>query len=174
MLSSHERKYLKTALKHFSENLEVTSLRLKECQFVQCPLVKIDDLFYRLPPTQDSLLLHLDRVNYHIYKWKSALTNRELPDPTGHRWLMNDSEMQIEWCIQKPAPDAVLEFVTCRCVKTISKTAKCNCSAVCLPCTNACSCSQCDNKAESAESQGEEAENDDDETSEDELDDNDV
>ena len=41
--------------------------------------------------------------------------------------------------------------------------------------TNACSCSQCDNKAEYAESEGEEAENDDDdETSEDELDDNDV
>ena len=87
---------------------------------------------------------------------------------------MNDSEMQIEWCRKKPAPDAVLEFVTCRCVKTMCKTAKCNCSAVGLPCTNACSCSQCDNKAEYAESEDEEAENDDDETSEDELDDNDV
>ena len=55
------------------------------------------------------------------------------------------------------------------------KTAKCNCSAVGLPCTNACSCSQPDNKAEYAASEGEETENDDDdETSEDELDDNDV
>ena len=83
--------------------------------------------------------------------------------------------MQIEWCRQKPAPDAVREFVTCRCVKTMCKTAKSNCSAIGLPCTNACSCSQCDNKAEYAESEGEEAENDDDdETSEDELDGNDV
>ena len=83
--------------------------------------------------------------------------------------------MQIEWCRQKPAPNAVLEFVKCRCVKTMCKTVKCNCSALGLPFTNACSCSQCDNKAEYAESEGEEAENDDDdETSEDELDDNDV
>ena len=81
--------------------------------------------------------------------------------------------MQIEWCRQKPAPDDVLEFVTCWCVKTMCKTAKYNCSAVGLSCRNACSCSQCDNKAEYAESEGDD-ENDDDESSEDELDDNDV
>ena len=84
---------MKTVLKHFSEHLEVTSLRLKEYEFVQSLLVKNDDLFYRLPATQDALLLHLDRVNYQTYEWKSALTNREVPDPTGHGWLMNDSEM---------------------------------------------------------------------------------
>ena len=64
-----------------------------------------------LPPTKDVLYLHFDRVNYQCRQWKMALNlHQELSDDNGR--------LGIHWTEYKPAPEAILEFVTCSCRKS--------------------------------------------------------
>ena len=46
-----------------------------------------------LPPTSDSLLLHIKRFNYQIYVWRKALiTCQDLTSPAGHGWKITDED----------------------------------------------------------------------------------
>ena len=84
----------------------------------------------RLPPTQDELFRHMDKANYQCYEWKRALRNESHQDPDGHGWLMKDGILVVEWCQQKPAPDAILTFVMSTCKKNKSQTGSCDCFAI--------------------------------------------
>ena len=110
-----------------------------------CKSQKVPDP-QRLLLTQDSLYLHLKRVNYQCYGWKNALTDGDLHEPNGHGWLMKDGGLSVQWCRQRPAPDAILEFVSCRCRKNMCNSGNCNCFAVDLQCIEVCGCCNCDNK----------------------------
>ena len=72
----------------------------------------------------------MDRANYQCYEWKRALTNENRQDPDGHGWLMKDGVLAVEWCRQKPAPDAILSFVTCTCKKNKCQTGSYDCFAI--------------------------------------------
>ena len=49
--------------------------------------------------------------------------NKEQKGPGGiililsHCWKLEDGNNCIEWTMEKPAPDAMLEFVSCNCKK---------------------------------------------------------
>ena len=76
-----------------------------------------------LPPTKDALYLHFNRVNYQCRQWKMALNlHHELSDPTDHGWLNDDNgRLEIHWAECKPAPEAILQFVTCSCCKSVGQ-----------------------------------------------------
>ena len=73
-----------------------------------------------LPPTKDALYLHFDRANHQCRQRKMALNlHHELSDPTDHCWINDDNgRLGIHWTECKPAPEAILEFVTCSCRKS--------------------------------------------------------
>ena len=87
----------------------------------------INDLRYRLfcrkqsknetlPPTADSLKLHIQRANYQCLIWKNALNAKpDLPSPIGHGWQELNGCMKPQLMTLEPAPHALMEVVTCNC-----------------------------------------------------------
>ena len=62
-----------------------------------------------LPPCRSSLYQHCLRADYQCKVWRSALLNDPvIPSPHGHRWLINDDGISINWMDCNPAPDEVL------------------------------------------------------------------
>ena len=100
----------------------------------------------KLPPTEDKLRLHCQRANYVTCIWKSALSTNDL-SPTLERrgWLLTDGVLEPKWMMQKPAPDSLLEFLSCGCKKSGCKNNMCTCIANGLKCTDICSCNDCTN-----------------------------
>ena len=39
--------------------------------------------------------------------------NPEIPEPEGHGWKLDEGKLVIDWMRNRPAPDAVLEFLSC-------------------------------------------------------------
>ena len=101
---------------------------------------------HKLPPTRDALYLHFDRVNYQCHEWKNALdSNHVLPNPVNHGWTEVDGKLSIYWITNKPAPETVLEFVSCECRKSRCVANQCRCYSVGLRCTDSCRCMNCEN-----------------------------
>ena len=73
-----------------------------------------------MQPTKNALYLHIDRINYECRQWKMALNlHCELSDPTDYGWVNDDNRsLGIHWTECKPAPEALLEFLTCSCCKS--------------------------------------------------------
>ena len=103
----------------------------------------------QLPPTEDELLLHCQRATYVTCIWKSALSpNVDATDPVGHGWCKVRTEtLEIKWMNQKPAPDALLEFLSCGCKKSECRNNRCVCVVNGLKCTDICGCTTCANSA---------------------------
>ena len=59
-------------------------------------------------------------------------------------------ELQFEWMDEKPAPDAVLELLACRCTRSC-KLPSCVCLANGLKCTDICTLKECQNQVEDDE-----------------------
>ena len=66
-------------------------------------------------------------------------------NPFDHGWIDVDEQIEIKWLNKRPAPDAILEFVTCGCKKTHCINNQCSCKIVGLPCTDLCNCVDCKN-----------------------------
>ena len=82
-------------------------------------------------PTEDELFLHCQRATYVTYIWKSALSpNVDTTDLVGHVWCKVGTEtLEIKWMNQKPALDALLEFLSCGCKKSECRNNRCICVA---------------------------------------------
>ena len=78
----------------------------------------------QLPPTEDELFLHCQRATNVTHICKSTLSpNVDATDPVGHGWCKVGTEtLEIKWMNQKPAPDALLEFLSCECKKSECRT----------------------------------------------------
>ena len=101
-----------------------------------------------LPPTKDALQQHVLRANYQAGIWMRSLQARpEIPDPAGNGWRVVDDCLTVEWMLQRPPPDELLVLVHCRC-QTGCASGRCSCVLAGLPCTDACSCKDCENKVE--------------------------
>ena len=99
----------------------------------------------QLPPCRDSLEQHLFRANYQTRIWKLSLTARPvIPSPDDHGWYFIENEVAIKWNLCKPAPDEILELLSCKCRKKCV-TEKCVCVDNGLKCTDACSLDDCEN-----------------------------
>ena len=124
---------------------------------------------HRLPPTKDALILHIQRCNYQVGEWKEALLADHNPgNPDGRGWERTDDGLQIKWMTNSPAPEEILELVTCNCKKSNCATNACPCFVVNLKCVDLCNCKSCQNSEFDDEG---ESEFDSDDESEDESDD---
>ena len=95
-----------------------------------------------LPPTSDSLHLHIERANYQSFIWKRSLhAQQELPEPDGHGWQATEDGSQPLLMTMDPAPVGLLELTTCRCQKSAcQRNHICACKCNDMPCTEACIC----------------------------------
>ena len=97
-----------------------------------------------LPPCLSTLILHIKLANYQALVWRNALrSNPMIPSPNGHGWDVTDDVITIKWLGSKPAPEEVLELLSCLC-KRKCKAEDCVCMQAGLKCTVLCT-SKCDN-----------------------------
>ena len=100
----------------------------------------------QLPPCEDCLTLHAKRANYQAaIWWRSLQASPETPSPSGHGWIVcPDGNLTIKWMNGEPAPDVVLEFLSCNCPR-VCKLPNCECMANGMFCTDSCKVSTCQN-----------------------------
>lgn len=99
-----------------------------------------------LPPCQSSLRLHVTRANYQAAIWKRAIVPLPvIPSPGGHGWEVDNisNVVKFVWLGSKPAPEKVLELLSCTC-KRACTVDNCCCLKAGLKCTDMCSV-QCEN-----------------------------
>jgi len=108
---------------------------------------------HQLPPTKDELLQHIKRANYQSFIWKRALhANPDIPSPVGNGWSMNGDRLEVVWMENLPAPESVLELITCDC-RRLKCNASCQCKILSLECTDICKChANCENVSYNDES----------------------
>ena len=101
----------------------------------------------QLPPCKDCLDMHAARANYQAGIWRRSLqSNPSIPSPVDCiGWkLDDDAQLQINWMSGSPAPDVVLEFMSCKC-KHACSLPSCQCVLNGLKCTDACALQSCNN-----------------------------
>ena len=99
-----------------------------------------------LPPCESSLRLHVTRANYQAAIWKRAIVPLPvIPSPCGHGWEVdnNSNVVKVVWLGSKPAPEEVLELLSCTCKRACTVDNSC-CLKAGLKCTDMCSV-QCEN-----------------------------
>ena len=93
------------------------------------------------PPCRDCLRLHASRANYQAAIWQRAL-DANIPSPIDcDGWVLDENgQLQVNWMTGSPAPDVVLQFMSCKC-KLKCQLPDCQCITNGLKCTDACTCS---------------------------------
>ena len=62
----------------------------------------------QLPPCQDTLMLHAMQADYQVCIWKRFLKQEtDTPIPEGHYWMIEDSQIVIDWMQGLPVPQVV-------------------------------------------------------------------
>lgn len=91
-----------------------------------------------LPPCWLSLKLHVLHANYQAAVWRRAVsTAPDIPSPHGHGWEVNDNNLKMKWLGSNPAPEEILEMLSCICKKACTIDSCC-CLKAGLECTNTC------------------------------------
>ncbi len=68
-----------------------------------------------------------------------------LPSFSQYGWSVDsDGNVLCNWMNLPPAPDSVLEFISCKCTKGCQNN-RCSCVKATLPCTDLCKCNGCKN-----------------------------
>ena len=122
---------------------EVNELR---CQLFCAKLGQVESS--QLPPCRYCLHMHVLRANnYQASIWKCCLqTQPFVADPKDCGWKTDgEGHLAIEWMRTPPAPDAVLELLSCKCLRSC-KLLRCTCLANGLACTNICKLQACSNQ----------------------------
>ena len=91
-----------------------------------------------LPPCESSLRLHVTTANYQAAIWKRAIV--PIPVilyPGGHVWKVDNisNVVKFVWFGFKPAPEEVLELLSCTC-KRACTVDNCCCLKAALKCTD--------------------------------------
>ena len=73
----------------------------------------------KLPPTRDALLCHCKRVAYVISIVKRSLENGpRIPSPDGYGEYLHEGNLEIQWMLLPPAPEQILNLISCGCKKS--------------------------------------------------------
>ena len=80
------------------------------------------------------------------------MTSPDIPKPQrGHGWVCKDNELlDIRWMTCSPAPEEMLEFISCKCRKAC-QLPECECLKNGLPCTEECKLQSCSNMKDNEE-----------------------
>ena len=102
----------------------------------------------QLPPCEDCLFMHALCANYQAAIWRRCLQAQPfVPSPMDCGWTLDEeSDLAIVWIRGSPAPDAVLQLLSCKCVRSC-KLPACSCLSNGLRCTDMCKIRTCDNQA---------------------------
>ena len=138
-------------------NLEIFTCRLYSAQ---TDITEVNEMRYQLfrikngdvdssqlPPCKDSLKMHAVRANYQAAIWQRSLNNNAtIQNPVDcSGWTLDDQrELTINWITGPMAPDALLEFLSCKCARNC-QLPSCQCMVNGLKCTEACRLQTCDN-----------------------------
>lgn len=98
----------------------------------------------RLPPTDDSFRLHLQRCLYQLIIWKYAVWKEQPEIDAGDYGYTRDTESGLIVPVhmsQPSAPPELLSDMVCNCGDLCENN--CACSVLCQPCTVACECNAC-------------------------------
>ena len=100
----------------------------------------------QLPPCSDCLKLHARRANYQACIWRRSLEAEPvIPSPAdGHGWILEDGKLCVQWMKGLPAPQALLEFMSCSCSREC-KLPKYECMQNSLKCREMCKLQTCSN-----------------------------
>lgn len=101
----------------------------------------------QLPPCKDCLHMHVLRANYQTAIWRRCLERQPVvPDPKSSGWTTDqEGNLTIEWMRGPPAPEAVLQLLSCKCVRAC-KLPDCVCLVNQLKCTYMCKLQTCANQ----------------------------
>ena len=100
-----------------------------------------------LPPCQNALKQHMLHANYQSAVWRRALESNPIyPSIEDHGWKMTTERIKIQWMTCRPAPDQVLDLLSCDC-KRGCQPEKCSCLTNILKCTDLCGCEDWENVA---------------------------
>jgi len=82
----------------------------------------------QLLPCADCSSMHILRTNYQAAIWRRCLEpSLFVPSPTDCGWTTDeDGNLVVEWMRGSPAPDAVLQLLSCKCVRSC-KLPVCTC-----------------------------------------------
>lgn len=95
---------------------------------------------HRLPPTSDTLKLHVQRANYQSLVWATAVEQHpSLPLATDCGWKLEDGTLKPIFMTREPSPMDYLKITSCRCLKKLCDSL-CSCKLAELSCIPACSC----------------------------------
>jgi len=162
-----------TALAQLSKDFGVSQETMDNIETYVCHLygskkiTSIDELRYaifcakkgniesqNLPPCQNTLRKHIIRANYQATIWSRAVeSDPKIPSPEKHGWLLSKdvdgiTTLDIDWMDCSPAPDSVLEFLSCSCAKQCMASS-CICIQNLHKCTDMCRIQICSNYEQS-------------------------
>ena len=90
-------------------------------------------------------------TRYELTAWPLYGGNLErcqdIPSPVGSGWCTEDGKLVIDWMGDQPAPQAVLEVLSCQCSRSC-KLPSCSCVVNGLKCTDMCRLQDCTKKPE--------------------------
>jgi len=97
----------------------------------------------KLPPTDDSFYLHLQRCIYQLRIWREAVVPMmEVLNPTefGYEKTTDGTALRPKMMSQPPAAPELLNDLVCNCPPGSCDTEGCKCLENGQPCTAACNC----------------------------------
>ena len=78
-----------------------------------------------LPPCRNVLYQHIRRCNHQTYVWRKCFEPCIDTDCINNRWYLDgEGNLDILWMTSNPAPDDVLELISCSC-KNCEKSCPC-------------------------------------------------
>jgi hypothetical protein len=164
-----ENNLAQKAFKKLGESWLLSEAQLKSLEHITCAIysskntesvdqvrydmfcAKNDVKSHQLPPCSNCLILHANRANYQAAVWRRSLMAdpqcSSLVECGGWKFeLKEDREcLVINWMNIPPAPDAVLELLSCKCTKSCNAPS-CVCVVNGLKCTDMCRLKKCTNQ----------------------------
>ena len=100
----------------------------------------------KLPPTRNTLKPHIQRANFISRRDKSYTEPRPtMSHPKDNGWEEKaDGKLEPVTCLDKSAPQVVLELVKCGCKGSCRGKTNCSCNKNGLSCTALCKCADCE------------------------------
>ncbi|KAG0717345.1 hypothetical protein GWK47_054660 [Chionoecetes opilio] len=95
---------------------------------MSCSVRDVEGGVKSTPPCEDCLFMHALRANYQAAIWRRSLQSQPfVRTPKDCGWMTDeDGKLAVNWMRGSPAPDAVMQLLSCKCVRSC-ELPKCTC-----------------------------------------------